>query len=71
MILDGGKVSFRRPRVRKDGKEAGLETLEKLRDRDFLDAEMQERLLKGISSRHYSEVITGVAEKTGISKSAV
>lgn len=71
MILDGGKVSFRRPRVRKDGKEAGLQTLERLRDQDFLDSEMQDRMLKGITTRNYSEVIDGVAERTGISKSSI
>jgi transposase-like protein len=71
LIVDGGRVSFRRPRVRKDGKEAALQTLEKLRDQDLLDSEMHQRILKGVSTRDYSEVITGVADKTGISKSAV
>lgn len=71
LVIDGGRVSFRRPRVRKDGKEASLQTLEKLRDQDLLDSEMHQRMLKGVSTRDYSEVITGVADKTGISKSAV
>ena len=71
LMVDGAKLSVRRPRARKDGKEVELPSMAKMRDRDLLDRQMQERMMRSVSTRNYSEVINGFAQKTGVSKSAV
>jgi transposase-like protein len=42
-----------------------------LRDRDLLDDQMLDRIVRGVSTRNYEGVINGFAEKTGIAKSSV
>ncbi len=71
LMVDGAKLSVRRPRVRKNGEEIELPSLEKMRDQDLLDRQMQSRIVRGVSTRNYAGVINGFSEKTGISKSAV
>ena len=71
LMVDGAKVSVRKPRARKNGKEVELPSLSKMRDQDLLDQQMQNRIMRGVSTRNYAEVISGFSEKTGISKSAV
>ncbi|MCP4342940.1 MAG: hypothetical protein GY799_29670 [Desulfobulbaceae bacterium] len=71
LLLDGAKYSLRRPRARKAGGEVELPSLEKMRDVDLLDNQMLLRILKGVSTRNYSDVISGFSEKTGVSKSSV
>lgn len=71
LMVDGAKHSVRRPRARKDGEEILLPNLEKMRDRELLDSQMTSRLMRGVSTRNYAEVINGFSEKTGISKSSV
>lgn len=45
--------------------------LAKLRDRDLLDQQMLECMVRGVSTRNYEGVINGYAEKLGVSKSSV
>ena len=71
LLLDGAKYPIRRPRARKDGQEVELSSLAKMRDVELLDSQMLLRIMKGVSSRNYSEVINGFADKTGVSKSSV
>lgn len=71
MILDGGKVSIRRPRCRNSEGEVDLEVLKKLQDQDLLDEEIQSRMIQGISSRNYEHLIGGISEKLGLSKSSI
>jgi len=71
LMLAGAKYQTRKPRARKNGAEVELPSLAKLRDRDLLDLQMLTRMMKGVSTRNYEEVITGFADKTGISKSSV
>jgi transposase-like protein len=71
LMVDGAKYSVRRPRARKGGEEVDLPSLAKMRDRDLLDDQMMERIVRGVSTRNYEGVINGFAGKTGISKSAV
>lgn len=71
LMVDGAKVSVRKPRARKAGKEIELPSLAKMRDQNLLDQQMQGRLMRSVSTRNYAEVIGGFAKKTGISKSAV
>jgi len=60
LMVDGAKLSVRRPRARKDGEEVFLPNLEKMRDRELLDAQMTSRLMRSVSTRNYAEVINGV-----------
>ena len=71
IMCDGALHSMRRPRARNESGEVFLPSLAKLRDRDLLDSQMQARMVRGVSTRNYEEVISGFAEKTGISKSSV
>ncbi len=40
LMVDGAKLSVRRPRVRKNGEEIELPSLEKMRDQDLLDRQI-------------------------------
>ena len=71
LLLDGAKYPMRRPRARKDGEEVELPSFERMRDQDLLDGQMLLRIMKGVSTRNYEDVISGFAGKTGISKSSV
>ena len=71
LLLDGAKYSMKRPRARRNGAEVDLPSLAKLRDVDLLDEQILARLLKGVSTRSYADVINGFSEKTGVSKSSV
>lgn len=48
-----------------------LPSLEKMRDRELLDSQMFSRIVNGVATRNYEEVINGFAGKTGIKKSSV
>jgi len=71
LLCDGAQYSLRRPRARNADDEIELPSLSKLRDRDLLDSQMQSRMVRGVSTRNYEDVISGFVEKTGISKSSV
>jgi putative transposase len=71
LMLDGAKYPLRRPRARKDGEEVELPSLKKMRDQDLLDRQMLSRIVRGVSTRNYSEVISGFSEKTGVARSSV
>lgn len=71
LMVDGAKLSVRRPRARKGGEEIELPSLEKMRDRELLDNQMFARIIRGVSTRNYEAVINGFSEKTGVSKSSV
>jgi putative transposase len=70
-MLDGALHSAKRPRARNADGEVELPSLAKLRDRDLLDKQMQSKLVRGVSTRNYEEVVANFANKTGISKSSV
>lgn len=69
--VGGARYGVKRPRVRGRKGEAELPSLKKLRDQDLLDEEMKERMLLGVSTRNYEEVIEGYEKKLGTSKSSV
>lgn len=70
IVVDGGRVTFRRPRVRDRDGEVGLPVLAKLQDRDLLDGQIRERMLRGVSTRNYEPVVAEYSRKTGISKAS-
>ena len=73
IFLDGERFEFARPRVRDiaSGHEQALTTIQALRSRDALDADVKRRLVRGISTRDYEGALTGLAEGIGLKKSAV
>jgi putative transposase len=71
LIVDGAKYPVRRPRARKGSEEVELPSLVKMRDRELLDSQMLNRVVRGVSTRNYEDVISGFAEKTGVAKSSV
>lgn len=70
VVVDGGRLPFRRPRVRDKDGEVQLPVLAKLQDQDLLDGQIQERMLRGVSTRNYEPVVSAYAKKLGISKSS-
>jgi putative transposase len=71
LMLDGAKYPMRRPRARRGSQEVEIPSFERMRDQDLLDHHMLSRIMKGVSTRNYKDVINGFAGKTGISKSSV
>lgn len=70
VVVDGGRVPFRRPRVRDKDGEVQLPILAKLQDRDLLDGQIRERMLRGVSTRNYEPVVAEYSKKIGVSKSS-
>jgi len=71
IIIGGARYGINRPRVRGAEGEVYPPTLSKLREQDLLDEEMKQRLLLGVSTRNYEQVIEGYSDKLGVSKSSV
>jgi len=71
LIYDGAKYPFLRPRVRSKDGEVPLKRLAKLRDQDLMDEDISARVIKGITTRNYKDVISGYSNKFGVSKSSI
>jgi putative transposase len=71
IVVEGARYAVRRPRVRQNNREVPLPTQAKLQSQDLLDAQMRQRMVLGVSSRNYAQVIDGYSEKLGVSRSAV
>jgi transposase-like protein len=73
VLLDGEPHLIDRARVRDQdaGSECPLQTLRALRDRDALDEEVKDRLVRGVSTRNYEGALTSLSEGLGLKKSAV
>ena len=71
VVVDGAKYGLQRPRVRKNNREVELPTLGKLQSQDLLDAQMRQRLMLGVSTRNYDQVINQYSDKLGVSRSCV
>ena len=71
VVLEGARYGVRRPRVRKANREVALPILAKLQAQDLLDEQMRQRLVLGVSTRNYEQVINGYTEKLGVSRSSV
>lgn len=71
VVVEGARYAVRRPRVRKNNREVPLPTLAKLQSQDLLDDQMRQRLVLGVSTRNYEQLIEGYSEKLGGSRSSV
>lgn len=66
------QVKVERPRLRrKGGGEVSVPAYQALREGEQAGTRMFEALLKGVSTRNYAEVIPGMADSVGVSRSAV
>lgn len=71
IVIGGARYQLERPRIRGSEGEVYPSTLKKLREQDLLDEEMKRRMLLGVSTRNYEQVIEGYSDKIGVSKSSV
>ena len=70
--LAGQRVPVERLRVQmKQGGEVELESYKRMQDKGCFNQDVMRRLLLGVSSRNYDEVIEHASERCGVSKSAV
>ena len=67
----GQRVPVTYPRVVDHERSRALGTYEALRSYNLLDPEVQAKLMRGVSTRDYSQVITKLAEGTGLGKDTV
>ena len=70
-VLEGARYRIRRPRVRQANREVALPTLAQLQAQDLLDEQMRHRMVLGVSTRNYKQVIDGYTEKLGVARSSV
>ena len=74
VVLGGRKVAIRRPRVRRDGRELALPTVQAFADVDPLNRRVVEQMLVGVATRQYGrslEPLGADVRARGTSKSAV
>ena len=74
VVLGGRKVAVRRPRVRRDGQEVSLPTVQAFTNTDPLNRRVVEQLLVGVATRQYGrslEPLGADVRTRGTSKSAV
>jgi len=75
VCLSTRKVRVRKPRLRKRGEGADAEVpvpaYEAMRDNTALGAKLAAILMRGVSTRHYEDVLPAMAESCGVSKSSV
>lgn len=74
VVLGGRKVAVRRPRVRRDGQEVSLPTVQAFTHTDPLNRRVVEQMLVGVATRQYGrslEPLGADVRTRGTSKSAV
>ena len=71
VVLEGARDGIRRPRVRTAHREVALPTLAKLQAQDLLDEQMRHRMVLGVSTRNYEQVIDGYTQKLGVARASV
>lgn len=71
VFLEGQRIPVMYPRVVHGRESRALDAYQALRSHDLLDPEVQTKLMRGVSTRDYSEVITKLAEGTGLGKDTV
>jgi transposase-like protein len=75
VALGGQKVRVSKPRLRRKGGGAGAEitipAYAAMQDDEGLRARLLSIVMRGVSTRHYEEVVPELAERCGVSRSAV
>jgi len=68
VFLNGQRISVKKPRIKKEGKELRLETYQALRDFDLLNEKVMKHMLSGVSSRNYEPLLDEISDSTGLKK---
>lgn len=71
IYLEGHRVPVTYPRVVDDEGSRALGTYQALRSYDLLDPEVQTKLMRGVSTRDYRDVVTKIAEGAGLGRDTV
>jgi transposase-like protein len=71
VLVAGQRMSVKKPRIKRSGKDVQLKSYLKLQDWDLLTPRIMEYMVRGVSTRDYGELINEIAGGLGISKSAV
>lgn len=73
IVMNGQKIGIERPRIRSvdNRRELELELYNRLRQKDLMPEGVLRRAMRGVSSRHYREVVETLVESTGVSRSSV
>jgi putative transposase len=71
VILQGQRVSVRKPRVKRAGKDVKLESYSALREYDMLCERVREHMIRGVSTRDYEPLLEEISESSGLKKSSV
>ncbi len=71
VYFEGKRVPVTYPRVVDESGSHALEAYHAMRDFDLFSEEIQQGLIKGLSTRDYSQVVGKMAEGTGISSTTV
>ena len=70
ILWDGKRMPVRRPRARDEDAEVALESYAALNDYDLFSDEVQQLLIRGISTRDFSEVTRKLDDDLPLSKSS-
>ena len=71
VIINGQRVSVKKPRVKVNGKEVQLRSYEMLRDEELLYSSVMQAMLSGVSTANYQKCLEPVEGGQGLSKSSV
>lgn len=71
VYLSGQRVSIKKPRVKKNGKDVEIKTYSALRSYDLLSERVKEHMIRGVSTRDYEPLLEDLAQSTGLKKSSV
>jgi transposase-like protein len=71
IYLEGQAVGVKRPRVRQGGQEVGLRSYAALQSYDLLAEQVQRKMLRGVSTRDYAELLEEWEGGLGLPRSQV
>ena len=71
VILQGQRIAVKKPRVKRAGKEAELQTYAALQGYDLLQERVVKHMMSGVSTRDYDGLLEEVAGGLGLKKSSV
>ncbi len=69
--LQGGKYHISKPRVRNSDGEVNLVSYQSLKDGELLDETMLNKMINGVSTRKYEDVIDGYSDRFNVKKSSI
>jgi putative transposase len=71
IILEGQRVSVKKPRIKKDGEEVELKSYSALQDYDLLCEKVMKHMISGVSTRDYNGLLSEIKNGLGLKKSSV